>query len=146
MFEVAFDGQLGSSPRARTSEAGKAYKSLRVAVRQGDGSTEWVGVAAFNNVAKELPANLGKGERVYVEGQATLRRTPHNTNLSVEWQGSLSSRTVLAVGVVAAGAMPRKTTPSKVSSARPRQRWRRTNLRTGQFRSNCRPIHSGPCL
>src|SRR5262245_8372472 len=83
MFEVAFDGRLGSVPRSRTSEAGKAYKSLRVAVRQGDSTTEWVGVAAFNSVAKELPADLGKGERIYVEGKATLRRTESNTYLSV---------------------------------------------------------------
>jgi single-stranded DNA-binding protein len=82
MFEVAFDGRVGSAPRLHRSSAGKGYKSMRVAVRMGE-VTEWVKVAAFNNVAKELPADLNKGERVYVEGKATLWRTATNTTLSV---------------------------------------------------------------
>jgi len=67
-IEAAFDGRLGSPPRSRTSATGKAWTSFSLAVKN-DVGTEWINVSAFNKVAAELPTDLEKGERLYVEGK-----------------------------------------------------------------------------
>jgi single-stranded DNA-binding protein len=72
-IEVAFDGRLGSPPQSRTSVAGKAWTGFSLAVKSDDG-TEWINVAAFNKVAAELPSDLEKGERLYVEGKLKVSR------------------------------------------------------------------------
>jgi single-strand DNA-binding protein len=72
-IEVAFDGRLGSPPQSRTSAAGKAWKSFSLAVKN-DVGTEWINVSAFNKVAAELPSDLEKGERLYVEGKLKVSR------------------------------------------------------------------------
>jgi single-strand DNA-binding protein len=72
-IEVAFDGRLGSPPQSRTSAAGKAWTSFSLAVKSDDG-TEWINVSAFNKVSAELPSDLEKGERLYVEGKLKVSR------------------------------------------------------------------------
>jgi single-stranded DNA-binding protein len=72
-IEAAFDGRLGSPPRSRTSAAGKAWTSFSLAVKSDDG-TEWINVSAFSKVAAELPSDLVKGERLYVEGRLKVSR------------------------------------------------------------------------
>jgi single-stranded DNA-binding protein len=73
IIEAAFDGRLGATPTWRTSAGGKRYLSLSLAVGRGD-ELEWVSVTAFDKVAAEVPADLDKGERVYVEGKLTVWR------------------------------------------------------------------------
>jgi len=85
-IEVAFDGRLGSPPQSRTSAAGKVWKSFSLAVKN-DVGTEWINVLAFNNVAAELPPDLEKGERLYVEGKLMVNR----------WQKASIERVTLQV-------------------------------------------------
>ena len=73
LMEVAFTGRLGQPPQHRTSANGKRWVSFSLAVGSGEG-TEWVKVAVFEPLADELPSDLGKGERLYVEGKLKLNR------------------------------------------------------------------------
>jgi|SRR5215471_2067427 len=72
-IEVALEGRLGAPPQWRTSARGKPYLSISIAAGSGD-AVEWVIVAAFDQLAADLPANLEKGERLYCEGKLTVWR------------------------------------------------------------------------
>ena len=47
---------------------GKRYVTLTVVVRDKN-DAEWVNVSAFEEVADDIPLDLTKGERLYVEGR-----------------------------------------------------------------------------
>jgi len=70
---AAFDGRLGAAPQMRSTGQGQPWATFSVAVGRGD-ETEWVSVSAFGELATELPEELAKGERVYVEGRLTISR------------------------------------------------------------------------
>lgn len=71
-IEAAFTGRLGQEPEQRTSQSGKPWLRLNVAVGADD-SLQWVSTAVFGEGAQELAGRLHKGDRVYVEGRLTLR-------------------------------------------------------------------------
>jgi single-stranded DNA-binding protein len=68
-IEACFEGRLAADPELRTSKAGRAWLSCRVAVGEGD-TVQWIKVAVFAK-AEELAGQLTKGSRVYCE--AALR-------------------------------------------------------------------------
>src|SRR5262245_24120783 len=88
-IECAFDGRLGSAPTWRGTEAGKGWAALSIAVKGADkdGDAEWINVAVFQPLANELPDDLGKGERLYVEGKLRVSR----------WEGTEGPRYSLQV-------------------------------------------------
>lgn len=71
-IEAAFFGRVGTDPELKTSSAGKPWAAFNVAVGQDD-DTQWVRVAVFGAVAQDLVGTLKKSDRVYVEGNLTLR-------------------------------------------------------------------------
>jgi|GEM_PF-1217873 len=70
-IKVAFMGRLGSDPELRTSQAGKPWAALAVAVGDGD-EVQWVRVAVFGEKAEQVAGSVHKGERVYCEGTLKL--------------------------------------------------------------------------
>lgn len=74
-IEAAVMGRLGGEPTHRQTQGGKPFITFTLAVTdKGSEDTEWVNVSAFEDVAAEMPADAGKGERVYVEGKARVNR------------------------------------------------------------------------
>jgi single-strand DNA-binding protein len=73
-IEAAFFGRVGQPPELRTSQAGKPWARLSIAVGQGDEDAEWLSVAVFGDLAKRVSNTLHKGDRVYVEGTLKLER------------------------------------------------------------------------
>ena len=74
-IEVAALGATRGAPIARSTQTGKRYLTLDIGVRgKGSTETEWLNVSAFETVADAIPDDLGKGERVYVEGKARINR------------------------------------------------------------------------
>src|SRR5690242_13169093 len=74
-IEAAVQGTLGSLPTERHTQTGKRYVTLAIVVREkGSDDAEWVNVSAFEAVADEIPDDLAKGERIYVEGSGRLNR------------------------------------------------------------------------
>jgi single-strand DNA-binding protein len=71
-IEAAFVGRLGQEPELRTSQSGRPWLRLSVAVGQDDDLT-WVSTAVFDDRAQELAGHLHKGDKIYVEGRLTLR-------------------------------------------------------------------------
>ncbi|MBL8845462.1 MAG: single-stranded DNA-binding protein [Hyphomicrobium zavarzinii] len=71
-IEAAFIGRVGSDPELKTSAEGKPWAAFNVAVGK-DEATQWVRVAVFGARAEELAGPLKKGDRVYVEGNLTMR-------------------------------------------------------------------------
>lgn len=73
IIECAFQGRIGSEPTVRDTRDGNRWISFSVAVAAGgDGETQWLRVSHFGNDAVELARQLGKGQRVYVEGRLRL--------------------------------------------------------------------------
>ena len=89
-IEAAFQGRIGADPLAKTTGAGKAWLSLRVAVAKDD-VTEWIAISYWNSDAHELGTRLAKGQEVYAEGRLSLNswqkngETRHGLNL-VAWR------------------------------------------------------------
>lgn len=71
-IETAFIGRVGNDPELKTSASGNPWCAFNVAVGSGD-DTQWLRVAIFGARAEELAGPLTKGDRVYVEGNLTLR-------------------------------------------------------------------------
>src|ERR1700716_989360 len=71
MFEAAILGTIGRDGELKTSQAGKPFCSIPVAVGNGD-QTTWVGCAVFGDRAKELAPELVKGAKVYCEGRVKV--------------------------------------------------------------------------
>ncbi len=71
-IESAFIGRVGSDPELKTSAEGKPWAAFNIAVGK-DEATQWVRVAVFGARAEELAGPLKKGDRVYVEGNLTMR-------------------------------------------------------------------------
>lgn len=69
-IECAFEGRVGQPPTLRTSQAGKPWCSLSVAVGADD-AVQWLTVSVFGSSAESVAA-LAKGTRVYVEGRLKL--------------------------------------------------------------------------
>jgi single-strand DNA-binding protein len=75
MIECAFTGRVGKPPETRATAKGTAWKSVSLAVDTGsEAPPEWISVAAFGDLADELPADLVSGERLYVEGKLRVSR------------------------------------------------------------------------
>jgi len=85
-IECAVTGRLGQQPQHRTSAGGKRWTSFSLAVGSGD-EHEWVQVAVFEPLVDELPPDLEKGEKVYVEGKLKLHR----------WEDAKGARSSLQV-------------------------------------------------
>lgn len=73
-IEAAFDGRIGGPQIVRTSAKGNRWVSISVAVVTGEENPEWISVACFGDVMDELPNDLAKGERIYVEGKLKISR------------------------------------------------------------------------
>ena len=74
MIEVALAGRLGQPPERRSGNGGKRWAVFSLAVDQGEAGPEWVQVTVFEPLLSSLPAELEKGERLYVEGRLRLNR------------------------------------------------------------------------
>jgi single stranded DNA-binding protein len=72
-MEAAFTGRLGQPPQQRISANGRRWTSFSLAVGSGE-EAEWVKVAVFEPLTDELPSDLEKGEKLYVEGKLKLSR------------------------------------------------------------------------
>ena len=87
-IEAALTGRVGNPPERRTARNGKPWASFSVAAeQQEEGAAEWVQIAVFDPLLDELPADIQKGERIYVEGKLRLNR----------WDGSEGPRARLQV-------------------------------------------------
>ncbi len=73
-IESAFIGKVTDVAGLRTSQAGKPWLALKVAVGHGEDSVQWVRTACFGAVAEQLAATLQKGDKVYCEGTLKLDR------------------------------------------------------------------------
>jgi single-strand DNA-binding protein len=62
-IEAAFIGRVGNDLDLKTSQAGKPWLRINVAVGQDD-ATQWVQIAVFGDRAQELAGHLRKGDRV----------------------------------------------------------------------------------
>jgi single-strand DNA-binding protein len=71
--EAAFIGRVGTEPELKTSQAGKPWTAINVAVGK-DEDTQWVRVAAFAETAERPIGRVVKGDRVYVEGDLRLNQ------------------------------------------------------------------------
>lgn len=72
-IEVAFEGRLGQAPTLRTSQTGKPWLAMSLAVggdEGGDGK-QWVSVSVFGTQAEAL-VSIEPGTRVYCEGRLKL--------------------------------------------------------------------------
>ena len=54
MIRALLTGQLYGDPQARTSQAGKPFTTAKVRADGKDGSTLWVSIIAFNDLADRL--------------------------------------------------------------------------------------------
>ena len=87
-IEAAFIGRVGSDAiEVKTSQAGKPWTSLNVAVGKDD-DTQWVRVALFGDTAERVAGSIAKGDKLYVEGTLRLntwtdREGKQRTGLSV---------------------------------------------------------------
>ena len=54
MIRALLTGQLYGDPQARTSQAGKTFATAKVRADGKDGSTLWVSIIAFNDLADRL--------------------------------------------------------------------------------------------
>jgi single-strand DNA-binding protein len=70
-IEAAFVGRVGTEPELKTSQAGKPWASLNVAVGS-DHDVQWVRVAVFGETGERLAGHLHKGDKLYVEGTIKL--------------------------------------------------------------------------
>jgi single stranded DNA-binding protein len=73
-IEAALQGTLGRDPELRTSQAGKPWAKLAVAVPsssngQDSDAPTWVQVACFGEVAERICSQAHKGSKIYAEGQ-----------------------------------------------------------------------------
>ena len=75
-IEAALTGVLGRDPELKTSQAGKPWTRVSLAVVHDKGSdaeaTTWVSVACFGEVAEKLCSAAKKGMKVYAEGTLKL--------------------------------------------------------------------------
>jgi len=70
-IECAFVGRVGNEPELKTSQTGKSWLAVSVAVGSDD-NVQWVRVALFGETAERLGGTLHKGDRLYVEGSIKL--------------------------------------------------------------------------
>ena len=78
-IQCAFTGRLGFDAEAKTSQAGKSWTSMRVAVGSND-ATAWVQVSVFGSLAATA-AEFRAGDSVYIEGVIRLNNwTDRNGN------------------------------------------------------------------
>lgn len=73
-IRVAFEGKVSFDPELRYTQAGKALCNVGVGVADGRGGVDWLRVALWEDLAERMYQELGKGDRVYVEGTLTLRQ------------------------------------------------------------------------
>jgi single stranded DNA-binding protein len=71
-IECAFSGRVGSDPELKTSLSGNPWTAFNVAIGQGD-DAQWIRVAVFGARAEELAVQIKKGDRIYAEGNLTMR-------------------------------------------------------------------------
>jgi single-strand DNA-binding protein len=83
---ITFSGNLADAPELKVTPNGKATARMRVAVDSRrrdaagewvDGTTTWYTVITWDHLAENLAENLGKGDRVLVQGRLEAR----------EWDG-----------------------------------------------------------
>jgi len=129
-IEAALTGTLGRDPELRTSQAGKPWTKLAVAVASGqdsDGPT-WVQVACFGEVAERICAQAHKGSKVYCEGQ--LKQTTWQDKTTGEKRMGLEVAAwrvqVLGAGAIGNNKVAKKAKASPngqhASDAEPEQR------------------------
>ena len=70
-IETAAVGRLGGAPQRRQTKEGKPFATLSLAVGKGD-DLQGLQVTVFDPYVNDLPLNLEKGERLYVEGKLRL--------------------------------------------------------------------------
>ncbi|MEX0781280.1 MAG: single-stranded DNA-binding protein [Dehalococcoidia bacterium] len=135
-IHVAFEARVTVEPDGiKTTNTGKGYLNLAVAVDVADSATEFVRVTAWEDEAEKLAGNIRKGDSVYVEGKATIsrwtdREGAEKSGLQVSaWQvlplGKIGRRAPKAPGQARTGTWgepwpPRSETPAVAQTSRAR--------------------------
>jgi single stranded DNA-binding protein len=123
-IEAALQGTLGRDVELRTSQAGKPWCKLSVAVTQESRTeaetTIWVNVACFGEVAERMAKQGHKGSRIYAEGQ--LKLTEWQSKETGELRKGLEM-TAWRCQVLGAGAIGN----NKVASKKPKPEAQATN-------------------
>lgn len=71
MIRVLTTGTVYADPAARTSQAGKPFTTAKLRADGKDGSTVWVSLVAFADLAERL-ATLKAGAAIAVSGRAEV--------------------------------------------------------------------------
>jgi single-strand DNA-binding protein len=71
-IEAAFIARVASVAELKTSQAGKPWLAIKVAVGQGEDNTQWVRAVCFGETAERLASTLEKGAKLYIEGSLKL--------------------------------------------------------------------------
>jgi single stranded DNA-binding protein len=126
-IEAALQGTLGRDPELRTSQQGKPWTRLAVAVvqetRTESAETIWVGVACFGEVAERVCAQAHKGSRVYCEGQLRLGEWTNKAGEKQKglelaaWRAQVVGAGAIGVNKVAKKAKPETQQPSNGNGA-----------------------------
>jgi single-strand DNA-binding protein len=115
-IEAALQGTLGRNPELKSSQAGKPWTRVSVAV-QIDGETTWVSIAAFGEEAQRLCASAKKGMKIYAEG--SLKTSSWESRDGATRNGlELAAWRVRVIGVGALGENKPKRPKAPLREAR----------------------------
>jgi single-stranded DNA-binding protein len=73
-IEAAFIGRVASIADLKTSQAGKPWLAIKVAVGHGEDNIQWMRTVCFGEIAERLASTVHKGDKLYVEGNLRLDR------------------------------------------------------------------------
>lgn len=77
MNKVILVGRLAQDPEVRYTQSGKAVASFSLAVNRfgggGQKETDFIPIVAWEKLAETCGNNLGKGQRVLIEGRLQIR-------------------------------------------------------------------------
>lgn len=124
MNSTVFSGNLTRDPELRTGASGKARVNFTVAVNTGERGTDsekvhFIPVTAFGQLAENVAASLGKGQRVVVAGRFDNYKKPvqvDGKDLSLEMVAFVA--TEVGASLVFATADITRTAPAE-HTARP---------------------------
>lgn len=88
---------VSESVELRTSAKGVLWAGFSAVVGNGDDAS-WLRVSVFGDVAQKLAGNIGRGDRVYLEGSLTLSRYRKDGEERVNLQIAASKCEPLGIG------------------------------------------------
>lgn len=92
-------GNVGRDPQVRTTQGGKKVASFSVATSekwQGGERTDWHRVTCWGNLAEIVEKYVGKGDRLYIEGQ--MRYGSYEKDGATIPTAEINARTVTMLG------------------------------------------------